>query len=177
MLLPAVNLGLGLSFGSGVAGGFFGPLILTGGIALSGLAGAAIGGLVAMAIKACCGTQKIPYYNTGALCLSLEQHDNWFGQKKDKPEKTQEGDKTAPKPMQESQGGAQAPGKPTEKDGYTSPKNWDGKKRRHPKNGNVGWPDIKGNIWVPTGVGPLAHGGPHWDVQYPDGKSYDNVYP
>lgn len=24
---------------------------------------------------------------------------------------------------------------------------------------------------------PTGHGGPHWDVQYPDGKTYNNVYP
>jgi hypothetical protein len=68
-----------------------------------------------------------------------------------------------------------APGKPTEKDGFFPPKNWDGEKIRHPKTGQVGWPDEKGNIWVPSG--PKGHGGPHWDIQYPDGKRYDNVYP
>ncbi|HEV2916639.1 MAG TPA: polymorphic toxin-type HINT domain-containing protein [Candidatus Babeliales bacterium] len=72
---------------------------------------------------------------------------------------------------------AQAPGQPTEKDGYKPPKNWDGKKAKHPKNGKIGWPDDKGNIWVPTGPGAKAHGGPHWDVQHPNGKTYDNVYP
>jgi hypothetical protein len=72
---------------------------------------------------------------------------------------------------------AQAPGIPTEKDGYHPPKNWDGKKIKHPRNGAVGWPDDKGNVWVPTGVGPKAHGGPHWDVQHPNGKDYENVYP
>ena len=69
---------------------------------------------------------------------------------------------------------AQAPGKPTEKDGYFPSKNWDGKKIKHPKNGKVGWPDRKGNLWVPSG--PNGHGGPHWDVQYPDG-SHDNIIP
>ncbi|MCA7949537.1 hypothetical protein LGM43_04575 [Burkholderia seminalis] len=39
-----------------------------------------------------------------------------------------------------------------------------------------GWVDADGNIWVPTGWGSGAHGGPHWDVQAPDG-SYENVYP
>ena len=71
---------------------------------------------------------------------------------------------------------AQAPGKPTKEDGYIPPKNWDGKKVKHSKNGKVGWPDKNGNIWVPTGPGPLAHGGSHWDVQFPNG-GYDNVYP
>jgi hypothetical protein len=31
-------------------------------------------------------------------------------------------------------------------------------------------------VWVPTGDGPAAHGGPHWDVQTPGG-GYVNVYP
>lgn len=72
---------------------------------------------------------------------------------------------------------AQAPGKPTEQDGYEPPKNWDGKKVRHPKTGQYGYPDRKGNIWVPTGPGPLAHGGPHWDVVDRDGKRSKNVMP
>lgn len=59
---------------------------------------------------------------------------------------------------------AQAPGKPTKEDGFVPPKRWDGKKVRHPKTGQYGWPDDKGKVWVPTGPGALAHGGPHWDV-------------
>ncbi len=73
--------------------------------------------------------------------------------------------------------GAQAPGKPTKVDGYEPPKRWDGKRVKHPRSGRYGWPDKNGNIWIPTGPGPLAHGGPHWDVQDPKGKTYDNVYP
>jgi len=72
---------------------------------------------------------------------------------------------------------AQAPGMPTEKDGYYPPKKWDGKKKTHPITGAVGWPDKKGKVWVPTGVGPKAHGGPHWDVQYPNGIDYDKYLP
>lgn len=66
----------------------------------------------------------------------------------------------------EDEGGcddAQAPGLPTEKDGFVPPKNWDGKKVNSPKGRGYGWPDNKGNVWVPTG--PKGHGGPHWDVQ------------
>jgi hypothetical protein len=37
-------------------------------------------------------------------------------------------------------------------------------------------PDSNGNVWVPTGQGGLAHGGPHWDVQDPNG-GYENKYP
>lgn len=72
--------------------------------------------------------------------------------------------------------GAQAPGVPTEEDGYECPKNWDGKKVRSPNGKGYGWPDKKGNVWVPTGPGQGAHGGPHWDVQKAGG-GYINVYP
>ena len=72
---------------------------------------------------------------------------------------------------------AQAPGLPTENDGFVPKKNWDGKKVRHPKTGQVGWPNSKESIWVPTGVGPLAHGGPHWDVISKDGKRHWNIMP
>lgn len=70
---------------------------------------------------------------------------------------------------------AQAPGMPTEKDGFYPPKKWDGKKVKNPRGPGYGWPDKDGNIWVPTG--PKGHGGPHWDVQGPRGKRYRNVLP
>lgn len=39
---------------------------------------------------------------------------------------------------------AQAPGMPTEKDGYVPPKKWDGKKVKNPNGrGGWGWPDDK----------------------------------
>lgn len=71
---------------------------------------------------------------------------------------------------------AQAPGIPTADDGYVCPKKWDGEKVRSPNGRGYGWPDKKGNVWVPTGPGSGAHGGPHWDVQKPGG-GYINVYP
>jgi RHS repeat-associated protein len=71
---------------------------------------------------------------------------------------------------------AQAPGMPTSEDGYECPKKWDGKKVKSPNGRGYGWPDNKGNVWVPTGPGSGAHGGPHWDVQKPGG-GYINVYP
>ncbi|WP_341501920.1 RHS repeat-associated core domain-containing protein [Gallaecimonas sp. GXIMD4217] len=69
---------------------------------------------------------------------------------------------------------ADAPGCPTEKDGYEPPKKWDGKKVRSPNGRGYGYPDKRGNVWVPTG--PNGHGGPHWDVQKPGG-GYINVHP
>ena len=45
-----------------------------------------------------------------------------------------------------------------------------------PKGPRFGWEDADGNVWVPTGQGGIAHGGPHWDVQGKNGK-YENVYP
>ena len=67
-----------------------------------------------------------------------------------------------------------APGEPTEKDGFKPKKGWDGKKVPTPR--GYGYPDKDGNVWVPTGKGPLAHGGEHWDVQRPGG-GYTNKYP
>lgn len=69
---------------------------------------------------------------------------------------------------------AQAPGQPTNEDGYEPPKNWDGKKVKHPKTGQCGYPDKKGKVWVPSG--PKGHGGPHWDVVDRDGGR-KNVLP
>ncbi|MFP8832837.1 polymorphic toxin type 37 domain-containing protein [Hydrogenophaga sp. XSHU_21] len=31
-------------------------------------------------------------------------------------------------------------------------------------------------MWWPTGQGGSAHGGPHWDVQYPGGGGF-NMHP
>ena len=59
------------------------------------------------------------------------------------------------------------------------PKKWNGKKVRSPNGRGYGWPDNKGNVWVPTGPevpGNDPHGGPHWDVQGPKGR-YKNIYP
>lgn len=41
---------------------------------------------------------------------------------------------------------AQAPGIPTEKDGFEPDKNWEGKKEQHPKTGQWRWKDKKGDI-------------------------------
>ena len=71
--------------------------------------------------------------------------------------------------------GAKAPGKPGEKEGFVDPKggeDW----VKNPNGHGSGWRDSSGNVWVPTGQGGEAHGGPHWDVQTPGG-GHVNVYP
>jgi RHS repeat-associated protein len=68
----------------------------------------------------------------------------------------------------------QALGKPTEKDGYIPPKKWNGEKVKNPNGSGSGYPDRKGNVWIPN-----DHGGthaPHWDVEFPGG-GYRPVYP
>lgn len=70
-----------------------------------------------------------------------------------------------------------APGQPTSDNTggkYAPPKKWDGEKVKT-SDGEKGYPDNKGNVWVPTGPGSAAHGGPHWDVQL-KGGGYTNVY-
>lgn len=79
-------------------------------------------------------------------------------------------------PVNNESSDAQAPGCPTEDDGFVPKRNWDGKKVKNPNGPGYGFPDKKGNVWVPTGPGPNAHGGPHWDVQRPGG-GYINIYP
>lgn len=71
--------------------------------------------------------------------------------------------------------GAKAPGQPGDAEGFCEPKKGP-KWGKSPNGRGSGWIDSDGNVWVPTGWGSDAHGGPHWDVQRPDG-SYENVYP
>jgi hypothetical protein len=71
---------------------------------------------------------------------------------------------------------AVARGKPGEGEGFDDPKggeNW----VRNPNGPGMGWESSDGDVWVPTGVGPNAHGGPHWDVQDPKTGKHRNVYP
>lgn len=71
--------------------------------------------------------------------------------------------------------GAKAPGKPGKNEGFTDPaagENWG-----RTTHGDRGWIDENGDVWVPSGQGRQAHGGPHWDVQSPDGRNHRNVYP
>ncbi|WP_216893818.1 polymorphic toxin type 37 domain-containing protein [Nocardia alni] len=71
--------------------------------------------------------------------------------------------------------GAKAPGRPDDAEGFTPPKGGD-RWVPAPNGRGFGWEDAGGNVWVPTGPGALAHGGPHWDVQEKSG-GYTNVYP
>jgi len=78
--------------------------------------------------------------------------------------------------------GPKAPGKPTEADGFKSPKggdNWVPNPNPGKGGSGYGWEDSKGDVWCPTGPagpGSRAHGGPHWDVQSPGG-GYRNRRP
>jgi len=71
---------------------------------------------------------------------------------------------------------AKAPGVPAADDGYKPPKGWKGQTVPNPNGPGRGYPDKGGRVWVPSGPGAGAHGGPHWDVQTPGG-GYVNVYP
>lgn len=174
MVLPAMALSFSIPFGEGAAlgaaaGSFFGPLTLVGGFVFGGLLG-----LIYYASKK---NPEIPTYQLTFDPVSIKKfrQENTYGNTwVDVPnELFKESKINLPSPAS----GAQAPGMPSEKDGYLPPKKWDGKKIKHPQSGKVGWPDRNGNVWVPTGTGPLAHGGPHWDVQHASGKGYDNVFP
>lgn len=75
--------------------------------------------------------------------------------------------------------GPKAPGKPSPVDGFQDPKggeNWIPNPNPGKGAGSHGWQDSKGNVWIPTGQGGRAHGGPHWDVQTPGGEN-KNVRP
>lgn len=165
--LPALYLGFSVAFGSGAvagasAGSFFGPITIFG--------GAIIGGLIGIGILLC-KEPKIHKCNLIFDTHSIEESMNQFPY----TFKNKEKGKSQPKPNGDS--GAQAPGKPTEADGYTPPKKWDGEKVRNPNGAGYGWPDKNGEVWVPTGPGPMAHGGPHWDVQNPQTGGHRNILP
>jgi RHS repeat-associated protein len=75
--------------------------------------------------------------------------------------------------------GPKAPGYPGDPEAghpdYVDPKggpNW----VTNPNGPGYGWEDRSGDVWVPTGWGGAAHGGPHWDVQTPGG-GYRNAKP
>lgn len=71
--------------------------------------------------------------------------------------------------------GSKAPGKPGAAEGFQPPKGGD-QWVESPTRRGKGWLDKNGDVWVPTGQGSDAHGGPHWDVQQKSG-GYRNVMP
>ncbi|WP_016887460.1 polymorphic toxin type 37 domain-containing protein [Mycobacteroides abscessus] len=80
--------------------------------------------------------------------------------------------------------GAKSPGYPGDYPAGSLPREFvppkDGPKwvpNPNPKGDRFGWLDADGNVWVPTGQGGLAHGGPHWDVQDPKTGKHENVPP
>jgi hypothetical protein len=154
MLLPCgaiAGLTIPLDIGCGASiGTMFGPVGIC--------AGVVVGGVVGCFVNACIKDRVVEYglsFKSKEVASFVESNKKEF----------------------DNNHGAQAPGKPTENDGFIPKKNWDGKKVKHPKTGDIGWPDEQGNIWKPTGVGPLAHGGPHWDVTSKDGKRHWNIMP
>jgi len=48
------------------------------------------------------------------------------------------------------------------------------RKVKHEGSGKYGYKDAKNNIWIPSGEN--GYGGPHWDVQKPNG-GYVNILP
>lgn len=139
-----------------VSGGCFGPLGAATSLVVSGLLIAATEFFLSKRIR----HYKLPCFNINAYTSKTFLKNNniptvFAADNKD-----------------EKDNDAQAPGKPTEKDGFVPKKNWNGQKVNHRR--GWGWPDQKGNIWIPTG--PNGHGGPHWDVQKPNGD-YENVVP
>jgi hypothetical protein len=150
MLLPCgaiAGLTIPLDIGCGASvGSVFGPMGIC--------AGVVVGGVVGCIVNACIKDRVVEY----GLSFKSKEIASFIENNK--------------KEVENSNHGAQAPGKPTGNDGFIPKKNWNGEKVKHRR--GFGWPDKKGSIWIPSG--PNGHGGPHWDVQHPDG-SYDNVLP
>ncbi len=147
MPLPALAAGLAIAFGEGAvaggaAGSFFGPVTIVDGIA--------IGGLCGLSIQYFAGSREQPKYYLDFNADEIVKYRNTVDQIENNPK---EDDKKV------KNDNAQAPGKPTEKDGYEVSKKWNGDKKRHLRTGQYGWPDKSGNLWVPSG--PKGHGGPH----------------
>jgi hypothetical protein len=75
--------------------------------------------------------------------------------------------------------GPKAPGKPGDAEGFNDPRrgeNWVSNPNPGRGGSSHGWQDDRGRVWCPTGQGGRAHGGPHWDVELPNGR-HVNVPP
>lgn len=101
----------------------------------------------------------------GHITVTKKIIDTWHSQHQTKENNNNQksDDKDSEKKKDQNSKPVKEPGIPTEEDGFIPKKNWDGEKIRHPKTGQIGYPDNEGGVWIPTGIGPLAHGGPHWD--------------
>ncbi len=152
MFVPiAASLGLSIPFSTGCGGTLgviLGPVGLIGGIVFGGIIGCVV------------GTYMKEGFSKYTLSFKVDAIESIVNNNKEY------------RGAIDSSNDAQAPGKPTERDGFVPKKSWGGEKVKHRR--GYGWPDKKGSIWIPTG--PNGHGGPHWDVQHPDG-SYDNIVP
>lgn len=161
MLVPiATAISFSVPFQSGCGGASLGSIL--GPVGFVG--GVVIGGIIGYLINACIKSTIAAYdlsFEPQAITTFIEANKN--GSKEDK--------------SKEKISQAQAPGEPTKNDGFVPKKKWDGKKVKHPVTGQVGWPDKKGNVWIPTSIGPLAHGGLHWDVVSEDARHHWNIVP
>jgi len=77
--------------------------------------------------------------------------------------------------------GPKAPGHPGGHPDFVPPKRRQPEWVKSPNGPEMGWNAGDGSVWVPTGPGgpdgkPDAHGGPHWDQQFPGGD-YNNRLP
>lgn len=157
LLYTLSETAVGSSLGGIATSSALGVLGLSGGLL--------IGGIIAVGATYCFGDLSRTWYK---LKYDIGQITKIFNLNK----KTDNTKNKEEKIGDDAPDDAQAPGKPTENDGFIPKKDWDGKKVKHRR--GYGWPDKNGNIWIPTG--PKGHGGAHWDVQKPGG-GYDNVVP
>ena len=107
--------------------------------------------------------------NTFGNYFNAQEKSDEKGKASDEKPKEDEG-KDEDEKDNERPGGKPIP----EKEPFIPGKNSDGKKHPHPKTGQYGWPDEKGDYWIPD---KSRHGGFHWDVVSSDGKRHVNIYP
>ncbi len=107
----------------------------------------------------------------GGLAVFGEMFREKIGQQPVKPNQPNPPTILPAKPPSDAKdpNGAKAPGKPGETEQFKDPK---GGERwvKSPNGDEYGWEAADGSVWVPTGPGDIAHGGPHWDVQIKNGS-------
>lgn len=132
IILPiSVFASLSVPFGSAAGaslGSFLGPITAVGGLICGGICGVMVNIL---------RNDKMPSYRLASYNTDyIENYSNLFSHNENDS--------------------AQAPGAPSEEDGYEAPKNYDGRRVKNPNGSGTGWVDRRGNVWVPTG--PKGHG-------------------